>query len=233
MADELGQRLNRRGRPAVTVESVTGVLPPEVRRQRVEVLGESPRRVLVATDCLSEGIDLQRHFDAVVHYDLSWNPTRHEQRDGRVDRYAQPSPEVRSILVFGQDNPVDGAVLKVIIRKAEQIRQTLGISVPVPTDSDKVLEAILEAVLLKREDTRQMQFEFDQAEQQLGWNRAVEREERSRTIFAQHAMHPGEVMAELREASVALGDSNDVEVRAGGPRPGFGNRWRGARVARD
>lgn len=211
VADELGQRLNRRGRPPVTVESVTGVLPPEVRRQRVDVLGESAKRVLVATDCLSEGIDLQHHFDAVVHYDLSWNPTRHEQRDGRVDRYAQPSPEVRSILVYGQDNPVDGAVLKVIIRKAEQIRQTLGVSVPVPTDSDKVLEAILEAVLLKRDDARQMQFEFDQAEQQLGWNRAVEREERSRTIFAQHAMHPDEVMAELQEASGALGDSNDVE----------------------
>lgn len=211
VADELGHRLNRRGRPPVTVESVTGVLPPEVRRQRVELLGESPRRVLVATDCLSEGIDLQQHFDAVVHYDLSWNPTRHEQRDGRVDRYAQPSPEVRSILIYGQDNPVDGAVLKVIIRKAEQIRQTLGVSVPVPTESDKVLEAILEAVLLKREDNRQMQFEFDQAEQQLGWNRAVEREKASRTIFAQHAMHPDEVMAELQESAGALGDSNDVE----------------------
>ncbi|MCZ2112021.1 MAG: SWF/SNF helicase family protein [Dehalococcoidia bacterium] len=211
VADELNQRLNRRGRPPVMVESVSGALPPEIRRQRVDVLAESARRVLVATDCLSEGIDLQHHFDAIIHYDLSWNPTRHEQRDGRVDRYAQPSPEVRSILVYGQDNPVDGAVLKVIIRKAEQIRRTLGISVPVPTDSDRVLEAILEAVLLKREDNRQMQFEFEQAEQQLGWNRAVEREQRSRTIFAQHAMHPDEVMAELQEASGALGDSNDVE----------------------
>ncbi|MBK6662036.1 MAG: hypothetical protein IPG47_04540 [Thermoflexaceae bacterium] len=180
-------------------------------RARVDLLGESAKRVLVATDCLSEGIDLQQHFDAVIHYELSWNPTRHEQRDGRVDRYAQPSPEIRSILVYGQDNPVDGAVLKVIIRKAEQIRQTLGVSVPVPTDSDRVLEAILEAVLLKREDNRQMQFEFDQAEQQLGWNRAVEREERSRTIFAQNALHPDEVLAELREASGALGNSSDVE----------------------
>jgi SNF2 family DNA or RNA helicase len=48
--------------------------------------------VLVATDCLSEGINLQEHFDAVVHYDLSWNPTRHEQREGRVDRFGQESP---------------------------------------------------------------------------------------------------------------------------------------------
>ena len=51
--------------------------------------------MLVCTDCLTEGINLQEHFDAVVHYDLAWNPTRHEQREGRVDRYGQPSPTVR------------------------------------------------------------------------------------------------------------------------------------------
>ena len=47
------------------------------------------RPVLVATDCLSEGVNLQEHFQAVVHYDLAWNPTRHEQREGRVDRFGQ------------------------------------------------------------------------------------------------------------------------------------------------
>ena len=50
---------------------------------------ESKRPVLVATDCLSEGVNLQEHFQAVVHYDLAWNPTRHEQREGRVDRFGQ------------------------------------------------------------------------------------------------------------------------------------------------
>ncbi|MEJ5220520.1 MAG: helicase-related protein [Tepidiforma sp.] len=211
VAAELAARLEKRDGHAVTVESVTGVLPPEVRKQRVELLGEAPHRVLVATDCLSEGIDLQQHFDAVIHYDLSWNPTRHEQRDGRVDRYGQPSPEVRSVLMYGRDNPVDGAVLRVIIRKAEQIRKMLGVSVPVPTDADRVLEAILETVLLRRHDQRQLEFEFDQAERHLGWDRAADREKMSRTIFAQHAMHPEEVMSELREAARALGNSYDVE----------------------
>ncbi|MBE0612018.1 MAG: DEAD/DEAH box helicase family protein, partial [Dehalococcoidia bacterium] len=55
VADQLGEKLNRRGRPPVAVESVTGVLPPEVRRQRVDLLVDAPHRVLVATDCLSEG----------------------------------------------------------------------------------------------------------------------------------------------------------------------------------
>ena len=61
--------------------------------------------MLVATDCLSEGVNLQAYFDAVVHYDLSWNPTRHEQREGRVDRYGQPEPVVRASLIYGQNNP--------------------------------------------------------------------------------------------------------------------------------
>jgi hypothetical protein len=35
--------------------------------------------------------EVQQLFDTVVHYDLSWNPTRHQQREGRVDRFGQPT----------------------------------------------------------------------------------------------------------------------------------------------
>ena len=80
--------------------------------------------------CLSEGVNLQEHFDAVVHYDLSWNPTRHEQREGRVDRFGQKSGIVRATLLYGANNPVDGAVLEVILRKADKIREELGVPVP-------------------------------------------------------------------------------------------------------
>jgi hypothetical protein len=80
-------------------------------------------------------MSVQEWFDAVVHYDLSWNPMRHEQREGRVDRFGQRGckvpghdrPVVRATLLYGQDNPVDGAVLHVILRKAERIRRELGV----------------------------------------------------------------------------------------------------------
>jgi superfamily II DNA/RNA helicase len=97
--------------------------------------------VLIATDCLSEGINLQEHFDAVVHYDLSWNPTRHEQREGRVDRFGQPKPVVRATLIYGANNPVDGAVLDVILRKAQKIREELGVPVPLPDDGHTLTQA--------------------------------------------------------------------------------------------
>ena len=106
-------------------------------------------QVLVATDCLSEGVNLQEDFQAVVHYDLAWNPTRHEQREGRVDRFGQPQEIVRAVTLYGADNGIDGIVMDVLIRKHEAIRRDLGVSVPVPAASDAVLSAIMEGVMLR------------------------------------------------------------------------------------
>ena len=105
--------------------------------------------MLVATDCLSEGINLQEHFDAVLHYDLSWNPTRHEQREGRVDRYGQPQPTVRMLTYYGIDNQIDGVVLDVLLRKHKTIRSSLGISVPVPGNTNEVVQALMQGLLLR------------------------------------------------------------------------------------
>ena len=55
-------------------------------------------------------------------------PTRHEQREGRVDRYGQPSRTVRVLTFYGIDNQIDGIVLDVLIRKHKTIRNSLGIS---------------------------------------------------------------------------------------------------------
>jgi hypothetical protein len=128
---------------------VTGELTPDEREAAVEELGDRAR-ILVATDCLSEGVNLQSLFTAVVHYDLSWNPTRHEQREGRVDRFGQKAREVRSTMLYGEDNPVDGAVLQVILRKAESIRKELGVLVPMPDNEGKLTQALLNAVLLRK-----------------------------------------------------------------------------------
>lgn len=202
VAEELARRL-----PAVTMMAVTGELPSEERERRVLELAEHERRVLVATDCLSEGINLQNAFDAVVHYDLAWNPTRHEQREGRVDRFGQRRPEVRTAILYGQNNRVDGAVLRVLLKKAERIRTTLGVSVPVPIDSNAVLEAVFEALFLKRAPAQQLALDLDETEAQLEreWEAAAEREQRTRTIFAQHALRPEEVREEIAAAAAGAG----------------------------
>lgn len=220
-SDYVAEQLRKRLTPKwgdLHIISITGVLPEEERRLRVEELSKSPRRVLVATDCLSEGINLQDAFNAVVHYDLPWNPNRLEQREGRVDRFGQRSPTVKAVLLYGQDNPIDGAVLKVLIRKAVEIHRDLGIYVPVPMNSETVMEAVLRSLFLHGEqvDYQQLSLFPDEKETTVGlvherWDEAVKREKKSRTLFAQHAIKPTEVSREIEETDAVLGDPEAVE----------------------
>lgn len=202
----------------VDVVAVTGRLAPAEREQRVLNLAESPKRVLVATDCLSEGINLQDHFDAVLHYDLTWNPTRHEQREGRVDRYGQPKEKVRVLTYYGTDNQIDGIVLDVLIQKHKAIRNSLGISVPVPVDTDAVIEAIAEGLLLREqrgsahEQLRMFEEFIKPVREELygQWDAAADREKQSRTMFAQELIKVDEVARELRDTQAAVGSGADV-----------------------
>jgi superfamily II DNA or RNA helicase len=199
----------------VQVEAVTGLLPSTEREERVTALGQAPKRVLVATDCLSEGINLQEHFDAVVHYDLAWNPTRHEQREGRVDRFNQETDPVRVLTYFGRDNGIDGIVLDVLLRRHNAIRDSLGISVPVPVDSNAVIEAILEGLVLRGRDEQlsllaQPELTSIRDEFHDEWEQAAEREKRSRTVFAQETIKVDEVARELEAVRDAIGSDQDV-----------------------
>ncbi len=203
---------------SATVMAVTGELTPGEREAAVEQLGESETRILVATDCLSEGINLQNLFTAVVHYDLSWNPTRHEQREGRVDRFGQKAREVRSTMLYGEDNPVDGAVLQVILRKAESIRKELGVLVPMPDDESKLTQALLNAVLLRKGTAFNAQSQLDldlfgePAKQiELAWQSAKEKAKQNRSIFAQRRLKPEDVLPEWRKSTAVLGGEADVE----------------------
>jgi superfamily II DNA or RNA helicase len=221
LAEHLREHLANRRKDPVEVAAVTGTLAPAEREQRVEALAKSERRVLVATDCLSEGINLQKAFDAVVHYDLSWNPTRHEQREGRVDRYGQPKPTVRTVTFYGSNSPIDGIVLEVLLRKHQRIRKALGVAVPVPTDSAAVIDAILEGLVTRgasgESAFEQLSLELDdgarEAEQRLDleWQAAAERERRTRTLYAQHTIQPAEVRRELIASREATGAGIEVK----------------------
>ncbi|MFF0257396.1 helicase-related protein [Streptomyces microflavus] len=222
VAEHLAKKLGSK----TVVKAVTGTLSPQQRLGRIEELaslaGDDPaaRRVLVATDCLSEGVNLQHHFDAVVHYDLAWNPTRHDQREGRVDRYGQKRDKVRVITLYGIDNGIDGKVLEVLIAKHRQIRKDLGISVSVPDEaSSGVTDAIVEWLLMRgRQPEQEGLFGVEElkavderaAELESRWNSAAERETRSRSRFAQRAIHPEEVAREVAAIRDALGRADEV-----------------------
>lgn len=218
-AEYLGEELAKKFKDH-QVAVVTGELTPSEREEKILSLKESDQpTVLVATDCLSEGINLQEQFTAVVHYDLSWNPTRHEQREGRVDRFGQQASTVKALMLYGEDNPVDGAVLQVILRKAESIRKALGVSVPMPEDDNRITQAIMNTVLLHKGAHSNRQddlFGFDDLESlekslDAKWESAWEKAKRNRTIFAQNRLKPEQIMPEWEKAFAVLGTDEDVE----------------------
>ena len=221
-ANYLGEKLKVKFKNT-DVQVITGELSSSERKDLIDKMRDrdSKQRLLVATDCLSEGINLQETFDSVVHYDLSWNPTRHEQREGRVDRFGQQQPVVRTTLMYG-DHPVDGAVLEVILRKAESIRRELGVPVPLPDEGHKLTQALMKSVLIrgknlssqKAED--QLSFEGLEVSDEAKaidemWENAAKRAKENRTIFAQRSLKPEQVLPEWEKAVVAIGGTTEVE----------------------
>jgi hypothetical protein len=219
-ADYVARQLRESLPARVRIESVTGLLPPSEREARIDrLVAEGGEYVLVCTDCLSEGINLQQHFNAVLHYDLAWNPTRHEQREGRVDRFGQEKREVRVVTYYGTDNPIDGVILDVLIRKHKSIKSDLGVTVAVPGSSEQIAEALFEGALFREKNKpggRQIVLDFME---ELGpkrlhihaeWDQARDREKASRSRFAQHTLSPDAVAAELQDVRSAIGRSEDV-----------------------
>jgi len=108
---------------------IYGDMKPAQRKEVFLEFEEAEKAILVATDCISEGMNLQYLCSQIIHYELPWNPNRLEQRNGRVDRYGQPEDEVhiRSIIV---DGSLDELILKRIIERSDRIKEAFGFSPP-------------------------------------------------------------------------------------------------------
>lgn len=101
----------------------------------------SPARILLATDAAREGINLQGYCQDLFHIDLPWNPSRMEQRNGRIDRALQPEREVRCHYFVYPDRAED-RVLDLLVRKVDTIQKELGSVGEVVKESlGRVLEA--------------------------------------------------------------------------------------------
>lgn len=218
----------------VDVRAITSELSDEERREKIDEMAKSPKRVLVATDCLSEGINLQEKFNAVLHYDLPWNPNRLEQREGRVDRYGQPGwidkegkhqNTIDVKVLFGEDNPIDVVVLKIIIEKIQRIQNTSGVSIALADDNRSVMDKVLKEVLLNPEKaqnrfSKQMRLDFgaspelDELDVEITneIEAAREKAEKIRSIFAHESIMPEEVNKDLHEVDEAIGDVATLEA---------------------
>ena len=124
-----------------TVLTIHGGLNERQRREVFMAFERAKVGVLVATDAISEGINLQHAAAQVIHYELPWNPNRLEQRNGRVDRFGQRRPVV-TVRTMVMDETLDAAILKVLVEKAAQIRRDYGFSPPYFGDETSILDLL-------------------------------------------------------------------------------------------
>ena len=146
----------------VEVFTLDGKLNEIQRYERFGDFSKAQKGVLIATDAISEGINLQHIASQIIHYELPWNPNRLEQRNGRVDRFGQKAPEVK-IRTMVLDETLDATILKVLVQKSNQIRKDYGFSPPYFGDETSILDLIREHGMSVSAGTTQLSF-FDNLE---------------------------------------------------------------------
>lgn len=150
------------------------------RREEIKLAFNSdpakhPLRLLIATDAAREGVNLQNYCADLFHFDLPFNPSRLEQRNGRIDRKLQRSPVVRCHY-FVLPQRTEDRVLDVLVRKTEVIQKELGSLSPVLERNVTLLLADgirhgeaeqLEAAIAKADQTDESSFNAEMISEEL------------------------------------------------------------------
>lgn len=212
-ADYVEKRLIQELPKNVLVKAITSVMADEQRREQIDQMGKSKgRRVLVATDCLSEGINLQEHFTAVLHYDLPWNPNRIEQREGRVDRFGQTARIIKTYVLYGEDNAMDLFVMEVLIKKVREIQKSIGVSINIGENSKSIMAEAARRILFDEKNTIVQGKLFTDTEEIITNELKLAREkgENLRSIFAHESIDPEAIKKDLEAVDEAIGDVTTV-----------------------
>ncbi|HLU47305.1 MAG TPA: helicase-related protein, partial [Planctomycetota bacterium] len=109
-------------------------------------------RVLLATDAAAEGLNLQRTARYLLHFDIPWNPSRLEQRNGRLDRHGQARDV--TVFYFVSDRDQDVRFLAHVLRKANDIREDLG-------SANELFDEAAHRRLVEGEDERRVAGDLD------------------------------------------------------------------------
>ena len=134
LEQQLGAIIARSNSAAEIIDTFHGGMG-EDRREYIKQAfntdpAQHPLRILIATDAAREGVNLQNYCADLFHFDVPWNPSRMEQRNGRIDRKLQREATVRCHY-FVLSQRVEDRVLDVLVKKTKQIQDELGSLSPV------------------------------------------------------------------------------------------------------
>lgn len=215
--NEIRRHRNYKGIP---VFSVFGEgMPEELRRETLAEFARQEKGILIATDCISEGIDLQYMAAQIIHYELPWNPNRLEQRNGRIDRYGQirrPGGEhkvyIKTLVV---NEPLEAGICKVLVEKSKQIRQDHGFCPPFFGDDLSILDLIQaygldvkigQTTLDKFSETADNTLQYDPLSLE-----AIQKM-KDETFYGQSAIDISEVKAKMKETETIIGSSREIRL---------------------
>ncbi len=122
---EIGKYTDTTGRIRIFRGSTSSAERDEIKLAFNEEPSKAPVRILLATDAAREGLNLQAHCNHLFHFDVPWNPSRMEQRNGRIDRKLQPEMDVYCYYFVYRNRPED-RILATLVRKTQTIRDELG-----------------------------------------------------------------------------------------------------------
>ena len=206
---QLSQALGDTDQAQDRISAYTGATGQDRREEVKQAFNRDPAiaplRILVCTDAAREGINLQMRCADLIHMDLPWNPSRIEQRNGRIDRKLQPEKEVRCrYFVYAQR--AEDVVLKALVEKSETIKNELGAS-------GQVLEArITERLAREGIDRKGAKAQADQIRNE---NDAARQARATEDLDDETAARRARVEKELAELRIDLARSKKA---AGRPR---------------
>lgn len=125
----------------------------------------NPVRLLLATDAAAEGLNLQATARYLLHFDCPWNPSRLEQRNGRLDRHGQARDVTIHYFVSDQDQDI--AFLAHVVRKANDIREDLG-------SANELFDAATYRRLVEGDTAADVQAELDRRIEETRGNASFE-----------------------------------------------------------
>ena len=147
-------------------DHISGSPSADMRASLVEYFRDEAS-ILIATEAAAEGINLQ-FCNLVVNYDLPWNPQRIEQRIGRCHRYGQKF-DVVVVNFLNKSNAADLRVYELLDQKFRLFNGVFGASDEVlgAVESGVDFEKRIAAIYQKCRTLKQIQFEFDQLQNEL------------------------------------------------------------------
>jgi SNF2 family DNA or RNA helicase len=157
-------RVTGSGSPKTTLDkqydfqSVLTLFAPRAKEKQL-VMPEEPAEidVLIGTDCISEGQNLQ-DCDFLVNFDIHWNPVRVIQRFGRIDRIGSPNTQIQ-LVNYWPDISLDQ-----YINLKERVENRMVITDITATGDDNVLSAKSTDIAYRKDQLKRLQEEVIELE---------------------------------------------------------------------